>query len=165
MLESWQLAVLARASTRTTVVTTFSEFHLPYGSLFSRLLLSLVALDTVGSFFYLMSLVAGTELVESSVMSKFTAKVEVYSYSIFSLLSSGYVSSYETGHLTRHSIADRLVARMGEVVAAIPLDASSFDGHSPFSVVVSYPVGATTDMTTTYTLLGPGVVLHSLNYV
>lgn len=137
VFESWQLAVFAKASTTTTVVTTFSGFHFPYDSFFSRLLLSLVAFGTVGPFFYLTSFVAGTEFVGSSVMSKLTAKVGVYSMLFFTPYSSSYGSSFVTGQQTRHSIAGRLVARMGEVVAAMPFGASSFDGHSPFSVVVS----------------------------
>lgn len=87
MFGSWHGAIFASTSTTTTVVTMHSGLHLPVDSLISRMLLSLVALDTAGSSFYLKYLVVGTVPAGPSVISKLTAKVGVHSYSLPSLPS------------------------------------------------------------------------------
>lgn len=125
----------------------------------SRILSSLVAYDTEELSFDFMSHVAGREFVVSSVISKLTESAGVFSISIRSSFPNS--RSSVTDFLTTRSIVERLAARMAEVDEAIPFDASSFGEHSPPNEVVLCPAGATTGMTTTYTLLGPCVVFHS----
>ncbi len=55
--------------------------------------------------------------------------------------------------------------RIAGVDEVIPFGASSFGEHSPRNDVVLCPAGATTEITTTYTLLDPGVDSHSATSV
>lgn len=125
--------------------------------------MSLVAFDTAELSIHFSSHAADTDYVDLSDISKLTAKVEVHSF-YYSFSSSDSTSSV-TVHLTTYSMVGRLAARIAEVDEVMPFDASSFGGHSPLNEVVLWPADATTEMTTTYTLLGPGVDSHSATFV